>query len=848
MKSTELFDILGEIDDRFYEEARLPDEQHGVVVISEQNPFKAFMSLFLPIAACIAIAVAVAVGAKIINGRELVDSSVVDSLGAAMTNYNIADYPPLDLESVPYIKGNAVDTQGKYADKKLRSATIATIKCGEYDVSLLGDYIHIDGYADPNALWVYDLTLALSKDGELINTEGVYMSTYDRGYSIDLASVSSHLEYYELNGGELIMLKNLNYVNQTSFYTITGSGRLKVLVGDEDGISNHSLKYSVYLKDDYTVDTQSNVIYGDGMLYSFHCENFDLEPSTAAPAYIIGSPSIAYMFGSYDGRTPKFKDGENIASLRDIMLGKAEYGNYTVYLTCDELAFKADEPDLVYADTFMITLEQNGVRIGYDFINVSRYRLPKDKLAENCVNIYKMDGKPFIMITYPFIAEDGSCDGTPYNARFHTIEGSKLKQITGYGIGLNGEPMTNETTLLDQYTVSEDECCLTTSMYNKELRYEFSGSDFKYRFADPEMVIANILDGCSLYDKDSDEVQPFVCFDIEETLKYRFVLLGQNVKNEPAEDFPLVKYDRLFIAVEKDGEIVAEIDADNPDPLNAMRISDYLQRFNMSNGQGFVMYYSLDPYSQIYEYAMLYAIKDDKIVKLRYEYDYAPAPATGSPSYIGTDFYIMTDSNSLVGKYATVTINFTDNTYMVEYSGDIPEREVIDDIEHISDYRGYDPDTNNVQFDVVLDVKDTGNYKIALIAEDVTNRSYAGMDAVYCGNAALLIERAGAVVVREGLGDLYLDSAGLKNYIQPFTMKSGEGFLMYHNVETWANSLPTSMIYALNGDKLIPIGQEYIDPGYKIDLNSFIDANGVVTIDFSTYTTKRTYGDVSQQY
>lgn len=29
MKSDKLFDLLGEIDDKFYEEARIPDEQYG---------------------------------------------------------------------------------------------------------------------------------------------------------------------------------------------------------------------------------------------------------------------------------------------------------------------------------------------------------------------------------------------------------------------------------------------------------------------------------------------------------------------------------------------------------------------------------------------------------------------------------------------------------------------------------------------------------------------------------------------------------------------------------------------------------------------------------------------------
>ena len=67
MKSTELFDLLGEIDDKFYIEARIPDEQHGVEVVSEHRPIRGFMSIFLPIAACVAIIAAVAVGANFVK-------------------------------------------------------------------------------------------------------------------------------------------------------------------------------------------------------------------------------------------------------------------------------------------------------------------------------------------------------------------------------------------------------------------------------------------------------------------------------------------------------------------------------------------------------------------------------------------------------------------------------------------------------------------------------------------------------------------------------------------------------------------------------------------------------------
>lgn len=143
MKSTELFDLLGEIDDKFFVEARIPEEQHGVEVVSEHRPIRGFLGIFLPIAACVAIIAAVAVGANILSknagfiGPNDPDSEL--SSDAPFTSDNTAssesssttstssvpdvsndierlteaelleNYPPIDLDSVPDIKGSGLE-------------------------------------------------------------------------------------------------------------------------------------------------------------------------------------------------------------------------------------------------------------------------------------------------------------------------------------------------------------------------------------------------------------------------------------------------------------------------------------------------------------------------------------------------------------------------------------------------------------------------------------------------------------------------------------------------------------------------------------------------------------------
>ena len=213
MKSTELFELLGEIDDKFYEEARIPDEQHGVEVVSEHRPIRGFLGIFLPIAACVAIIAAVVIGADIISknagfvGPNNPDSelssdapftsdsgvssvetssstSSEDSSVPVITDNEVIrleDYPPIDLEKVPDLNGSGFETQMTQQDKKLQKATLETLKCGEYELYMLGEYIHIDKSSDPELLYSYHVKLALAKDGKVLSDDAPHTRSVSMG-------------------------------------------------------------------------------------------------------------------------------------------------------------------------------------------------------------------------------------------------------------------------------------------------------------------------------------------------------------------------------------------------------------------------------------------------------------------------------------------------------------------------------------------------------------------------------------------------------------------------------------------------------------------------------------------
>lgn len=828
MKSNELFDILGEIDDKFYREAELPDDDCGEAFVSERRPFREVMSLLLPAAACIMIAVAIVFGAKAINGRELAEPSVPDSSNAPSSGFS-ADYPPLDYESVPDIAGTADDTQSAHGERKLRAATLATLRCGEYEVSLLGEYIHVDRSADPDKLRIYDLKLALSKDGENV-VSVVVTDRDDGGYALDRRRLPEYLEYYKMSGGDLILFKYLDRYGDstalTTFYAIY-NGSLIMMKGMQgagawDGtVPWGTGLYSVSLSSDYAVDAGKNVISCGSTVYSF---NFDKNFFT-----------VETLFGADTYLT---YDGQKTASLANITLGTARYGGVGVHLIADELIFIADMPDLVCADTFTLIFEKDGVLIAQTFISGSGSEFDKNKLADNCVRLYEFDGKPLAMIALRF---RGSKHSMTY---FFTLEDDELVLVPFYNY-VRGYGKTIHESFGEELAVDTDNGLLTDG-------------DTTYRFVRDNGVLSLVCgepDGngghAGVYDQSGyvdysltdENIQPAVIFDTKTVGEYTLRLRGDGVRNVFSDGRYLsTEYKRLLITVEKDGYIPVPLYADNYEPIDGRIIGEYLQPFELLDGMGFVMYYSLDPGSKFCHYAMLYSIKDggskdDMIEKLRYEHDYAPAPATGSPCYVGDKLAAVPSGNILNGDKCRVTIDFSENKFSLIYNGDS---------RFISEYAGYDSGLEAVQGHVLLDEKAVGGARIALVCESAENTSYAGAAAVKClGCELVAADMNGEVVEQTFLGDVYLAPEELTGYVRPFELKGGAGFVFYQNVESWANSLPSCDIYVIgaNGtmsDRL-SMGSEYVASGFTADRerNALIDENGGLTINFADMTAQR---------
>lgn len=704
MKSSELFDILGEIDDKYFEEAKQPDVQHGELIVAESSPFRSFMSIFAPIAACAAVIVAVVIGANFVSRNAGIvgpnDSDSVSDVPLSSDNSTVSepestvsssesessvppvnnneirleDYPPIDLNTVPDIKGSGLGLQNTMQDKKLKKATLASLKCGEYELYMLGRDIHIDKSDDPNTLYSYRMTLALAKDGEVISDDiphTMSVSMGQNGYVLVADDLDNYLEYYELNGANLIIFRyhepDMSYYECT-FFTITDDGELMYIMGDQTASGGSVSEMNAYLHDGYVVDAEANTITDENTIYTFDCEKFGLNPHEN-PQYVTKD-----VFEFDPAEYPRL-DVSLIPDVGDdpyditnaipkALISETERGRYTFSLIGENIRtsdlFHKDESDNDFmADHVAVIISRDGkplIRMPVTGTGVSSMFISPDDLTE------------YLPKFFDFVSGIAIMTG---DREFYTIKNDELVEMKGTYSDAANKYMMDSLYLSYGISPIPFEAQNTVILYGK-LKYIFDFDNLTYdvthlyddyridlsdyKFYDPE------------YGKAEGEVQPKVILDEKDFGDYRFYLLGHDVRNTVNDgNHNTAAYSELYIAIEKDGDIVDKIKADNTSDLIRAEVDRYLQPFEMKDGIGFVMYYDLDANSHTDYYAMIYTFRYDMITKITYEHDYGPAPATGSPMYIGgvTGITSVPGENAFETSSRKILIDIINNKYSI---------------------------------------------------------------------------------------------------------------------------------------------------------------------------------------
>ncbi|MBD5128689.1 MAG: hypothetical protein HDT43_02005 [Ruminococcaceae bacterium] len=730
MKSTELFDLLGEIDDKFYEEARIPDELHGDEIVSEHRPFSGFMSIFLPIAACVAMIVAVGFGANFVKRNAGIvipntfdsDSSAENSISSEVVSSDdvnsssssedssvpvqndreirLEDYPPIDFDTVPDMEGGPFETQLTQQDKKLQKATLETLQCGEYTLYMLGEYLYTDKTNEPDILYSYNVKLALAKDGKVISTDGTHTTSVSMGqggyrlylgnliYTADTGN-NTCLEYYELNGGNLVIFK---YETpgiagwECTFFTITDDGELRLLMGDLSGIGGAAMDVETYLLPGYIVDSEANTLTMEDDVYTFNVENFALNPYEAAH-YTASSeyrfPDLSkYPFVDISEIPDVGNDpNDTTNALPKATIAEKQVGDYTLSLIGENvrtsLLVQKDDDLRFMADGVCSVISRDGnvIRVtGENGTGVRTLMLTEQEAYDLLPDAYELkDGIVFGLdkksVQPSGMPSFGKVDVYDFDKEvFYNMSEFTADYYTLF-IDNDNDPYMGEVPMGNgdnEMTVVPEENALIRG--NEKFNFDFGNLRVTLSQVGVDMTesIEQSLPLYKEFDADAiNTVQERVVFDVKECGEYKFYLLGHGAVAKETEIMtsPMVDYAVLYIAVEKGGKIVDCIAADNRSHLlHWVYISDYIKPFEMKDGIGFVMAYIIEPRGRDENVSMIYKIENDKVTKLKYDMDFAPAPATGSPQCVG-DFEVDFENNALVDYYGTLTIDFNNNTF-----------------------------------------------------------------------------------------------------------------------------------------------------------------------------------------
>lgn len=461
--------------------------------------------------------------------------------------------------------------------------------------------------------------------------------------------------------------------------------------------------------------------------------------------------------------------------------------------------------DVTYSNLF-IALEKDGkvvaksedLDIGY---------LSFDRLSEYIQPFELKDGKGFVMYSYI-----GSKTGS---ARLYSIKGNRMIRLRDAKSADAGA----ESEITPSFTADYESNALVCGSSTVNISF----ADNSYTISE-EMSLEGYLD----YDQDSTELQPKVIFGVKEVGGHKIYLLGDNVRNRLILNNPFACPSRLFIAVEKDGRIVDTVNAESNMPLIPGEADSCVQAFEMKDGIGFAMRFTVDPADKEDMYNRIYKIDNGRIVRLKSDSEQEPDFASSEQHYMGINYIVVSEDNALARDGKTITVNFAESSYAVQ-----------NDIERIklADYKMYDEDSAELQPKVIFEIYDVGEYRVSLLGNYVQNGEYAGCDAVFCSVEFVAVEKDGKLIDVIAVNAAYVG----RNFIRPFELKDGKGFLIYCNFETWVNSSPYCKAYIIKDDRLINISNErymYVEPDFKTeaDENAIYDDEVKITINFINNT------------
>lgn len=685
MKKEQLFDILEDIDEKFYEEARGEEPIIPVIIetggaVRKKNPLK----IAIPAAACIA---AVAVGITLGLYRK-------SGIPVAPKDTSLDDSSVSEEISVPDINSGAVYIEYSESDIKEANELVGVPEGG--DKSALNYYhtntLDIDSDGVPELLFdrrdVDPMGYVLKKQDDgmaivgefemprsLFSVEDLHMYRGDDG---------SYAYYYSVEAGkdrsaDANVLTAIKYDGE-KYYEEPLLAYGKAYGNDSYADDREVVFWKIgWDAETISIDNIENQISEKEFraLWAKYPDAPEIKLPERADARfrpddypLIDTVEIPDLERNYGGGI----NSDFMAQCLDkATLAHKSFGEYDFYLTAENIRTHSDDnrDDVLYAYTFGISVCRNGVPIANSIPYITtggmaagEYEFYIDRLNDylEVMPFTFDDGREQPIVALHYIQENGWSETSFFTASEDAF-GFFAPGLSELGIGMElsetGNPNVS-IALSENYSYADN----VLTDIDSDIEYTFSQDKFEniacsghylnnpVDLSEYPLIDVSVLDENSFYEK--------AAFFSKQCGEYTFTMIAHNVSGFlEFNSANAIMCANPRVIVTKNGEYIgfsAKYNNTGVYYLNADNISDYVTPFEMKDGLGYAEY-SYDMNAN--HLARFISLKDDNVTVME------------GPALVGGDDYrefdkdaeILYDENIIV----THTVNDDGETVEKRY-------------------------------------------------------------------------------------------------------------------------------------------------------------------------------------
>lgn len=648
MTNTELFDLLGQIDDKFYEEALGGDSEKPMKIIIERKPFSLKRTL-VSVAACLVLGTGIGVTAYMLS-RADINKIVRPSDYGEITDSDIAKCKQMLIEQYPNMlryeeESNSLRLQSRVMDINCdgsdelvlfsRTTNQLFVYTKTADEAELSDNIELPAYGSVNGLdrlyeydadgehyWYY--SDVRSGIGDVLTVNSMIRIGYDgRDYTADFPLVYGSVPT-DMPGSKLWF-----------FEKDIDSAEVEKICSDTAPKSNISVDEFMALWNKHT-GLPAFQIYND-----FYAE-YPLMPSV---------DEIPVM-------SENWFDADK--TLQKARIECIECGEYELWLLGENIFRNSDSAIGISFRDMKFGLVKDGRLISTSGLYISNPSAGglanywfKDWSSDHSFKLYQLDGGSVAVFRY--LCNRINAQETNFVAvkdgRLITLMGSSNTNGTGCGYWTNasGDFIVRGDSLIDR---------------QGGLAYSFNPQAFDGNpFENPHFTTQeSVPDAIELseYLPYNGTSADYAAITEKKVGGYTVRLLGHDLQTVKNGGKTLVEHGELFISLEKNGkELLRRRFYNGGGDLDALKLDSYLFTFEMKSGIGFGVYwpFTFDSNPQ----ASLYSISGNGINNIKYADSGASIPGE-NPLSIPKEFKIIPEDNGIeLDEKTLLEIDFKDN-------------------------------------------------------------------------------------------------------------------------------------------------------------------------------------------